>query len=138
MIVSPIVHNNTGHDVSASTMGVVLQIAYEQDTEGGGYKATGQKGNHTWELPTDGAGVIDIYSVTMDGTAKIVDVLEVGPEPSDGLLAQHRFQTHDEARAVVFAWIEIYYNRQRRHSALGYMAPAVYEQTVTTPTPGAA
>jgi putative transposase len=54
------------------------------------------------------------------------------------LLAQHRFQTHDEARAVVFEWLEIFYNRQRRHSALGYVAPAVYEQTVTTPTAGAA
>ena len=54
------------------------------------------------------------------------------------LLAEHRFRTHDEARTAVFAWIEIFYNRQRRHAALGYMAPAVYEQTVTTPTSGAA
>ena len=54
------------------------------------------------------------------------------------LLAQHRFQTHEEARTAVFDWIERFYNRQRRHSALGYVAPAVYEQTGTTPTPGAA
>jgi len=54
------------------------------------------------------------------------------------LLAQHRFQTHDEARAAVFAWIEIFYHRQRRHSALGYVAPEVYEHLVTTSTPGAA
>jgi len=54
------------------------------------------------------------------------------------LLAQHRFQTHEEARAAVFEWLEVFYNRQRRHSALGYVAPAVYEQTVTTPTSGAA
>ena len=54
------------------------------------------------------------------------------------LLAQHRFQTHNEARAAVFEWLEVFYNRQRRHSALGYLAPAVYEQTVTKPTSGAA
>jgi putative transposase len=54
------------------------------------------------------------------------------------LLAQHHFQTHDEARSVVFDWIEIFYNRQRRHSARGYVAPVVYEQTVTTSTSGAA
>jgi putative transposase len=54
------------------------------------------------------------------------------------LLVEHRFQTHDEARAAVFEWIEVFYNRQRRHSALGYVAPAVYEQTVTTLTSGAA
>jgi Integrase core domain/Recombinase zinc beta ribbon domain len=33
------------------------------------------------------------------------------------LLAQRRFRTHDEARAAVFEWIEIFYNRQRRHSS---------------------
>jgi putative transposase len=54
------------------------------------------------------------------------------------LLAQRRFRTHSEARAAVFEWIEAFYNRQRRHSALGYVAPVVYEQLVTTPTPGAA
>jgi putative transposase len=54
------------------------------------------------------------------------------------LLAQHRFRTHTEARAAVFEWLEVFYNRQRRHSALGYVAPVVYEQLVTTPTPGAA
>jgi putative transposase len=54
------------------------------------------------------------------------------------LLAQHRFRTHAEARTAVFEWIEGFYNRQRRHSALGYVAPVVYEQTVTTPTSGAA
>jgi putative transposase len=35
------------------------------------------------------------------------------------LLATHQFRTHDQARAAVFEWIEVFYNRQRRHSALG-------------------
>src|SRR5262249_6315176 len=54
------------------------------------------------------------------------------------LLTPHRFRPDDEARAPVFEWLDVLYNRQRRHSALGYVAPAVYEQTATTPTPGAA
>ncbi len=54
------------------------------------------------------------------------------------LLAQHRFQTHDEARTAVFEWLEVFYNRQRRHSALGYVAPAIYEQLATTLPSGAA
>jgi putative transposase len=54
------------------------------------------------------------------------------------LLAQHRFQTHDEARSAVFEWLEVFYNRQRRHSALGYVAPVVFERMGITPTPGAA
>ena len=54
------------------------------------------------------------------------------------LLAQHRFRTHDEARVAVCEWLEAFSNRQRRHSALGYLAPAAYEPTHTTPTPGVA
>ena len=54
------------------------------------------------------------------------------------LLAQHHVRTHDEARTAVFDGIESFYNRQRRHSALGSVAPAVYEQTLPAPTTGAA
>jgi len=54
------------------------------------------------------------------------------------LLAQHRFRTPNEARAAVFAWREVFYTRHRRHSALGYVAPAVYAQLVTTPMTGVA
>ena len=35
-----------------------------------------------------------------------------------------RFRTREEARAAVFDYIEIFYNRQRLHSALGYRTPA--------------
>ena len=33
-----------------------------------------------------------------------------------------------EARAAIFESIEVFYNVQRRHSALGYVSPAEYEQ----------
>ena len=39
-----------------------------------------------------------------------------------------RFQTRSEARQKVFEWIEIYYNRQRLHSTLGFTPPAEYEK----------
>jgi putative transposase len=35
-----------------------------------------------------------------------------------------RFRTRAEAKAVVFEYIEVFYNRQRLHSALGYRTPA--------------
>jgi transposase InsO family protein len=35
-----------------------------------------------------------------------------------------RFRTRAEARAAVFQYIEVFYNRQRLHSALGYRTPA--------------
>ena len=36
---------------------------------------------------------------------------------------QTRFRTRAEARAAVFEYVEIFYNRQRLHSALGYRTP---------------
>ena len=38
------------------------------------------------------------------------------------------WQTRDEARTAVFEYIEVWYNRQRRHSSLGYLSPVDYEQ----------
>ena len=35
-----------------------------------------------------------------------------------------QFRTRAEARAAVFESIEVFYNRQRLHSALGYRTPA--------------
>lgn len=37
------------------------------------------------------------------------------------------FTTREEARAAIFEYIEVFYNRQRRHSSLGYVSPAEYE-----------
>lgn len=40
----------------------------------------------------------------------------------------HRaYQTRDEARTDVFAYIEGFYNRRRRHSALDYLSPEAFE-----------
>src|ERR671916_3481763 len=35
-----------------------------------------------------------------------------------------RFRTREEAMTAVFEYIEIFYNRQRLHSAIGYRTPA--------------
>jgi putative transposase len=37
---------------------------------------------------------------------------------------QARYRTRDEARAALFDYLEIFYNRQRLHSGLGYRTPA--------------
>ncbi len=38
------------------------------------------------------------------------------------------FATREEARASIFEYIEVFFNRMRRHSSLGYMSPAEYER----------
>jgi putative transposase len=42
------------------------------------------------------------------------------------------FDTREQAQTGVFEYIEVFYNRQRCHSANGYLAPLVYEQTLKT------
>jgi putative transposase len=44
------------------------------------------------------------------------------------LLERRSFKTQVEARMAVFDFIEGFYNPHRRHSALGYLAPAQYER----------
>ena len=39
-----------------------------------------------------------------------------------------RYPTRQAARASVFEFMELFYNRERRHSSLGYLSPAEYEQ----------
>jgi len=38
-----------------------------------------------------------------------------------------RYKTREEARADLFQYLEVWYNRKRRHSSLGYLSPADYE-----------
>jgi putative transposase len=39
------------------------------------------------------------------------------------------FLTRAEAQAAIFEYIEVFYNSKRRHSSLGYVSPAEYEQS---------
>ena len=47
------------------------------------------------------------------------------------LVHEADFATRAEARAAIFEYIEVFYNNQRRHSSLGYVSPAEYEQSCT-------
>jgi len=40
---------------------------------------------------------------------------------------QEKYLTREEARTSIFVWIEGWYNRRRRHSALGYKSPEAFE-----------
>ena len=45
------------------------------------------------------------------------------------LVHHEDYATRAQARASIFEYIEAFYNRLRRHSSLGYVAPAEYERT---------
>lgn len=47
------------------------------------------------------------------------------------LLNRRRWKTRVELSTAMFEYIEVFYNRQRRHSALGYVSPIQYELAST-------
>ena len=47
------------------------------------------------------------------------------------LVHRHDFVDLPQARAALFQYIEIFYNRERLHSALGYQSPVEFEQQLT-------
>lgn len=44
------------------------------------------------------------------------------------LIHDRKYNTRQEALADIFEYIEVFYNRQRRHSYLGYLTPAEFEK----------
>jgi putative transposase len=50
------------------------------------------------------------------------------------LLNRRRWKTRVELANAIFDYIEIFHNRQRRHSALGYQTPIEYELASPTET----
>lgn len=46
------------------------------------------------------------------------------------LVNHERYATHEQARASVFEYIEVFYNRQRLHSSLGYVSPETFEASL--------
>ena len=44
------------------------------------------------------------------------------------MIHHQHYETRAHAKAAIQEYIEIFYNRQRRHSRLGYQSPAVFAE----------
>lgn len=44
------------------------------------------------------------------------------------LIYGKKIMSYDEARSCIFEYIEVFYNRERRHSTLGYLSPVKFEE----------
>jgi len=77
-------------------------------------------------------GLLECYGIIMSMSGK--------GEPYDNALMasffgtlkvecvqRHDFQTPAQARACIFEYLEVFYNRQRLHSSLGYRSPTAFE-----------
>lgn len=47
------------------------------------------------------------------------------------LIYHRQYRTRDDAKQDIFEYIEVFYNRLRRHSTLGYYSPAEFEARTT-------
>ena len=47
-----------------------------------------------------------------------------------------RYKSREEARNSIFQYIEVYYNRVRKHSSNGYLSPVIFEITRSTKNVG--
>ena len=47
------------------------------------------------------------------------------------MVHHQRFETRAQAESTIREYIEIFYNRQRLHSRIGYLAPDVFAQSFT-------
>lgn len=47
------------------------------------------------------------------------------------LVHRQRFRTRAQAKAAIFEYIEVFYNRQRRHSGIGYQTPQQAFESIT-------
>src|SRR5205807_481302 len=78
----------------------------------------------TWQGVAYIAVVADAYSRLCLGW-------RVQPDKTAELLIRQAWKTIDDVSVAVFEWLEAWYNRRRRHSALGYLAPLEYEDQHT-------
>ena len=46
------------------------------------------------------------------------------------LVHQEHYATREQARQSIFEYIEVFYNRKRRHSSLGYVSPEMFEASL--------
>jgi len=46
------------------------------------------------------------------------------------LIYQNKYETRRQAQRDIFQYIEIFYNRERLHSSLGYYSPEEYESLI--------
>ena len=72
-------------------------------------------------------------TVSMSGKGDCYDnaVMESFWSTLKGELVHHEhYRTRDEARQSIFEYIEVFYNRERLHSSLGYLSPEAFEATL--------
>ena len=77
--------------------------------------------SHSW----DARGIV--YSMSRRGNCYDNSVMESFFSTVTSELGEH-FDSHGDAKRELFDYIEVFYNHRRRHSTLGQISPAAFEQ----------
>ncbi len=51
------------------------------------------------------------------------------------LVDQHSYITREQAKTSIFEYVEVFYNRVRLHSSLGYVSPEAFERAYNQKRP---
>jgi len=107
-------------------------------TEGGHSLASGGAGSgdpsgHAAPLAAparggSGAGLPGCRPVRRSRRGGVALAPRAGSSVKRELVAERDFWTRHQARGDIVDYIEAFYNRQRRHSALGQISPARFEE----------
>jgi transposase InsO family protein len=108
-----------------------LEMAVSRRRPGGGLLAHSDRGSQYasdhYQRVLASAGIV----CSMSGVGQCWDNAPV--ESLFGSLKRElgveAFATREQARAEIFEYLEVFYNRVRRHSALGYRSPVEFERT---------
>ena len=70
-------------------------------------------------------------AISMSRTGNVYDnaAMESFFATLKGERAVSQFTSRAEARSTIFEYIEVWYNRQRLHSSLGYLSPVEFERS---------
>jgi putative transposase len=119
-----------GDTLATSLPLAALEMALTQRRPGAGVVHHSDRGvqyaSHTYREALAGAGAL----CSMSRRANCYDNAAMESFWSSlkrELVHRRHFVTRAEARAAIFEWIEIFYNRVRLHSALGYQSPVDFE-----------
>lgn len=115
-----------------------LALAVARRLPGEGLRAHSDRGSpyasDPYQLLLEEHGITGSMSRRADGRAN-APVESFFASRKKELVHDADFTTRAEARAAIVEYLEVFSNTRRRHSSLGYVSPAVYEQTEESLTP---
>ena len=109
-----------------------LEMAVRRRLPGGGLVAHSDRGSQYASAHYQ--GLLDRHGITCS-MSRVAQCWDNAPVESffatlkRELFHDEQYTTREQATASIFEYVEVFYNRVRRHSSLGFVSPAEFERT---------